>query len=751
MTWEHFNCTTSRLRPIELLSRDFDSIVTQIHNGVFQILWVDMVPQNRFAPATRFEAVWSRFRILLQAALRSNLTCLIAGVRKTAWDNPLVDKLVKDNLLFFSTHRWCHFGITVSPGADAPSSVMARMMCNIKLPNHSCKCTSGKEHCFDIDSSQPGRAQLRGKAEHQFSVALLTALGACQGSEISTDLNTRAESSNEQCVFPTEQKIAQKNKAKVPVRDKVKGKKKKQQVEQHHDDCGQSLAGLDVPEISLAEFVGDESEEEESRHALTATLHNFAKFGGYGSHHQDGPEPMSYHVRARNLQEAMIVLDQMPAADPKLDIVELCGGEGLTTYLSHRRKLKTGANFELITGVDLTKRDAQEMVVKYIHYTKPRVVVMAPICTPFGPLGSRNRMLHPETWERSFVYASKLAEFCGCIALIQLEEGRHFLCEQPFPSKLYEVAPWPQVRQHCLRVVFDQCTVGQCINGLPVKKPTELVATHHILLKRFANHICQNDHQHQQLLGGLAKYAQKWPRKMCDMIAASIEELAKHEKWNNRRTDAYPTVGVETEKDPEGEDQPKWRKCKGCLWRLHKHSPVHTRVVGECRHSNIEPIVFECPACKKDKPRSSPEHTLGPDCRHAVTSERTGVPKTSIREKRAPRRARVPAVEDPTASIRHDDVFEDEDPPNEPGSASDARPRHEEPSEAIVPASRQEDRIVERPPRMVEGDTQTPVISDWTKFDLQSSLRELITERKHKRREWFASCTCVGGIVEQRH
>lgn len=319
-----------------------------------------------------------------------------------------MDKLVKDNLLFFSAHRWCHFGITVSPGASTPSSVMSRMMCSVKLPNHSCRCTSGKEHCFDIDSSQPGRAQLRGNAEYRFSVALLTALGACQGSQISTDLKEREENSVKQSAFPTEQKIAQREREKAQPGDKPKGKKRKQTVEQHHDDCGQSLAGLEIPLLSLAECVSDESADEEQQHALNATLHQFAKFGGYGSCHPASPEPLTYHVKARDLREAMIVLDQMPAANSKLDIVELCGGEGLTTYLSHRRKLKTGANFELVTGVDLTDRNAQDMVMQYLHYTKPRVVVMAPICNPFGPLGCRNRVLHPETWEQSYQYASQV-------------------------------------------------------------------------------------------------------------------------------------------------------------------------------------------------------------------------------------------------------------------------------------------------------------------------------------------------------
>ena len=176
-----------------------------------------------------------------------------------------------------------------------------------------------------------------------------------------------------------------------------------------------------------------------------------------------------------------------------------------------------------------------------------------------------------------------LAQYCGLIAWYQLNANRHFLVEQPFPSNLYLIEPWPDIRKHprCLRVVFDQCQVGQTSGGYPVKKPTELLATDEILLRRFSGKICRNEHQHVQLVGGRAAATQGWTPQMCDMIEASIRDLAIKEDSQQHRP-SYPAVSTDTSDGPaEGHEQP-WRKCNGCLWRLNKFSWQHSRVRGEC-------------------------------------------------------------------------------------------------------------------------------------------------------------------------
>ena len=766
--WETLGCTSHRVRPVELLSRDFDPLIQQIQNGKYQILWVDMVPQIHFAPAARFNAVWNRFRTVLQSCLRAQMSCFLAGVRKSAWTHPAVEQLKADQILFHSTHRWCHFGITLAPGSTVPSSVNMHLLSSVKLPNHPCQCGSHVVHEFDIDSSHPNRAQLRAKAEKEFGISLLTALGAVsagkteqlsQESEMPTDFKHSESSDNHdmasracaminptagadestqshesQC-YPTEQKIAQREREKAMSKEELgKRKKKKKVVEQHFDDCGSSLKGLELPEESLNEEPVDH-DPSEAMLELQESLTHFTCEGGFGSYYFGRPTVSTNHVFASNLEEACLIATQMPSVEPSLDIIELCGGEGLTTYLCHKRRLKVGANFDIITGIDLVNPRTQQMVPEYLSITKPYVVIMSPICGPFGPLGGRNRVLHHESWLKSCEVAIPLAEFCGVIVIaqIQMQANRHFLIEQPFPSQLYKVQPWPAIREdsRCLRVVFDQCMVKQTVKGWPVKKPTELLATHRILLKRFEHMICQNHHQHLDLLGGNATFAQKWSWDMCNRIAQSIQDLLVHEGRISDTTSSqikrmYPSVSTTTEAEPEGSEQPLWRKCKGCLWRLHKFSPQHNRKNGECKYADTAPMALDCPACNTDKPRSHPSHTFGPGCRHVLTSARS----SGIRESRAPRPARVPASEDPTSQLRPEASPETEMPDLEimPDMSESrivpvpvANPRSDDEGEDASGASGSREHRI----RPVAAETQTPDLADWTKFNLQAALREL--------------------------
>ena len=464
--FESLGCTSHRIRPVELLSRDFDPLIQQIQDGKYQILWVDMVPQIHFAPATRFNAVWSRFRTILQSCLRAQISCFLAGVRKSAWTHPAVEQLKADQILFHSVHRWCHFGITLSPGSTVPSSVNMHMLSSMRLPNHTCKCGSHVVHEFDIDSSYPNRAHLRAQAEKEFGISLLTTLGAVsagrsepllQESEMPTDFK-HSEASNRhdrtsrafaattatsetdrssQCQqsqsYPTEQKIAQREREKAMSKEELekKQKKKKKVVEQHFDDCGSSLKGLELPEESLNEDPVDH-DPSVAMLELQEALAHFTCEGGFGSSFYGKPTVSTNHIVASSIEEAYMIATQKPSVEPSVDIIELCGGEGLTTYLCHKRRLKVGANFDIITGVDLTDPRAQRMVVVYVSFTKPFIAIMSPICGPFGPLGGRNRVLHHDSWLRSCEIAVPLAEFCGVIAQIQMQANRHFLMEQPF-------------------------------------------------------------------------------------------------------------------------------------------------------------------------------------------------------------------------------------------------------------------------------------------------------------------------------
>ena len=131
-----------------------------------------------------------------------------------------------------------------------------------------------------------------------------------------------------------------------------------------------------------------------------------------------------------------------------IDIIELCGGEARTSTIAVRRHMNTGRNYDIVTNCNLNDPAQQAAVTQYIRTYRPLVAIMAPTCTPFGPMANFNWHRNYDTWLRSYNDAAPHGRFCGEVALLMMELNRYFLNEQPFPSMLYDEPPWPTVRAH---------------------------------------------------------------------------------------------------------------------------------------------------------------------------------------------------------------------------------------------------------------------------------------------------------------
>eukprot|EP00974_Lingulodinium_polyedra_P007476 710917-Lingulodinium_polyedra.AAC.1 len=79
----------------------------------------------------------------------------------------------------------------------------------------------------------------------------------------------------------------------------------------------------------------------------------------------------------------------------------------------------------------------------------------------------------------------------------------------------------------------DQCQFGLvgARQGLPVLKPTGFLVTQGSALAENLAVRCTKDHEHEQLIGGIAKHAQVWPAALGKVIASSArQELAARSK-----------------------------------------------------------------------------------------------------------------------------------------------------------------------------------------------------------------------------
>ena len=274
--------------------------------------------------------------------------------------------------------------------------------------------------------------------------------------------------------FPTEQKLRLQERRKQGLATIVRKKVKK--VQQHFDDCGDSLASLEVNaqaprhQSYLSACFSDEDEND----ALTDCILSLVAPQANAIEAQPvGQERLSYvnAAEAVDLDEMLSLLSEESHVSWGPEIVELCGGLAGSSKACVRRRLRAGNNFDIVCGVDLLHQPSQEKVIQYLSEAKPLVVVMAPVCLPYGPLGTQNRTMYPEAWQRANARFAPLAQFCGQVAELQMQQQRYFLCEQPFPSTLYEIAPWPSVRAspECCRVVLHQCQLGLVIAGQPAK------------------------------------------------------------------------------------------------------------------------------------------------------------------------------------------------------------------------------------------------------------------------------------------
>ena len=548
--------------------------------------------------------------------------------------------------------------------------------------------------------------------------------------------------------FPTEERLAAAERKRLG----HKPKKRKQEVEDHHDDCGDDVSILEktLKKESFYEGYSSDDSETEPPSGLPSML---SCWHVRGSACNDPPEYTPNMFLACDVEEMLDILaTKAPLNWPwGVELVEICGGQGLTSHILVKRRLRSGHNFELLTGTDLRQRRNQLKVLEYLKLSKPLVVLMAPICRPFSPLGRLNRVLNQDAWFESLHDAAPIAEFCGEVAMYQMRQQRHFAVEQPKGSTLFDMTPWPEVLEdpRVVSIVFDQCQVGLKTPYGPAKKPTELIASSEELLKPFVGKVCQGTHVHVPLTGQAASRAQVWPYEMCSRLAHGIERLVVSELKTIREDSiepAFPAVAAGTDEGPpaEAEEDPdlKWRKCKGCLWRLQKQDPRHTRVPGECKHPHVKSVVYECEGCKAGRPRSHDSHTFDEKCRHSLTSSRTGVRKRPY--------ARVPAEEEPTGGLKASDLgradetraeempdFEPPAPPREPESPiADPAASGSAPAGEIVPHEEGQDLQVARRGRgpdveqrvrrtFKEGEAQTPNASDWSTFDVSTSLRGL--------------------------
>lgn len=156
---------------------------------------------------------------------------------------------------------------------------------------------------------------------------------------------------NDGAVFPTYARVQQKERLGKITEQGVTPKTRQMIVEGGNDDCGDDLGGLgkdvtlfgyDLYEFDLSSEDGDDLYD-----AIPPTMYN-----------EDGS-----HVT--NIFTAVATLCR--GWDDRVDLLELCGGEGRTSQVVFRRGVSSEGNLALVTRCDLGDPNVRKAVNHHLN------------------------------------------------------------------------------------------------------------------------------------------------------------------------------------------------------------------------------------------------------------------------------------------------------------------------------------------------------------------------------------------------
>ncbi|CAL1154344.1 unnamed protein product [Cladocopium goreaui] len=270
--------------------------------------------------------------------------------------------------------------------------------------------------------------------------------------------------------------------------------------------------------------------------------------------------------------------------------------------------------FDLNTGYDLSTKKDRLRCWKQLRDEDPDLVVVCPPCGPFSILQGLN-----QSPEGQRVLQLKLAEgrehlkFAMQVFEWQVRRKKLALFEHPSTSKAWKEEEVERALSlpGVVRIRADLCQFGMAVKGKPNKKPTDFMLNGKEMARRLERR-CKGEHEHQQLMGGLAKLAEKYPLKLCQAMIKGAEEDLAEALWTfatqteeeDESADLMDALDEEVEKS--GRQDPSSIQISKAALRPDQHDEA-------LRMARAKNVVwryvkegFQCPVCAKTpKPRSA--------------------------------------------------------------------------------------------------------------------------------------------------
>eukprot|EP00971_Amphidinium_carterae_P086759 1716849-Amphidinium_carterae.1 len=427
-------------------------------------------------------------------------------------------------------------------------------------------------------------------------------------------------------------------------------------IEKHYDDCGSNMIEINrlAAEVSdLAWLTGKTKGFDEACCSLDLTyLRSWPLY--HARIYEEFQTFAAYNQAAPRLQRQL-------KPQVYLEVMEVFGGEGRTTAVLHQMTpgklpFQGGCNFDAMVGWNLTDPHDVNELWKHVQQRHPFVIIMAPPCTGQAGWANLNKVTAAEATMRSRETSNQLGDLCGQLAAHQVKKGLHYIIEQPYGSMLYQRPPWQRLLAEGQMVIFDQCATGlRNSQGQPVRKKTDVRASHEALVAGLRNRSCRCKVAHAVLEGKETKLAQVWTWTLAKIIALGI--MAVMFEHQGRRPHVHRAFFFDDDDFDEHNlayGAMDGYGCPACKGHLARHDNRHTREVSgtlNCKYAGEEAAEWTCPGCQAHKPYLHDAHTWVPgEC--ALTVAQLRGARRGNNPQGVARQPRRRATQEPTARTR---------------------------------------------------------------------------------------------------
>ena len=428
-----------------------------------------------------------------------------------------------------------------------------------------------------------------------------------------------------------------------------------------------------------------------------------------------------------------------------IDVLEICGGDGRPNYVAVRRQLSAGNNIDAAVRWGIHEPQHQHAIIGYIHRHKPLLILMG------HSWRHHNATEASQQCRQAARQALPHGLFCAELCWLQLEGRRFFWAEQPRNATILNFGRWPELlaKEDVFQARFDQCVLGLTDqNGLPLRRPSAGITNSAEMYELFNGIRCDGTHMH----GSELTTALVCPWRIANLLTDGLIQLRRKTIQAypaGSSTDSAPSAAAATPAAAASSDDPLSiynRECVACRCHWPKGDPAHTRVPDKCRFPLDQEEQWDCPGCINHRPLSHPDHTYDPlTCRATVALGRRGRPRQG-------RHPRQPAAKPSDSEVRDLQA----QLPLEQGDLGAQEEQHAANAAAAAPAAAAGGHGGGGRTAVRNASSGNPVVSDWTRFDVQSSLAVLRTGttamklrmlRKLHLRWWHASAHTMSHVL----